>query len=99
MDSLTQQQALEVLVSGVQVAQRKGAFSLEEAELLARACRVFVKQQEPVPQPEEVVQEPQQYQENTGHRENTETFTANQTPVRQSSLRPPVNDPQNIQTI
>lgn len=43
---LTQQQALELLVNGVQVAQRKGAFSLEEAELLARACRVFVVKQD-----------------------------------------------------
>ncbi len=60
---LTQQQALELLVSGVQAAQRKGAYNLEEAELLARACRVFVRQaqqsestsqealQTPVPQP------------------------------------------------
>lgn len=55
---LTQQQALELLVSGVQAAQRKGSYSLEEAELLAKACRVFVRQatsqealQTPVPQP------------------------------------------------
>lgn len=52
---LTQQQALELLVSGVQAAQRKGAYNLEEAELLARACRVFIR---PVP-----VQPPSQNQE------------------------------------
>jgi hypothetical protein len=50
---LTQQQALELLVSGVQAAQRKGAYNLEEAELLARACRVFVRPstEQAAPQP------------------------------------------------
>lgn len=50
---LTQQQALELLVNGVQVAQRKGAFNLEEAELLAKACRVFVRQAPQVPTEEQ----------------------------------------------
>lgn len=44
---LNQQQALELLVSGVQAAQRKGAYNLEEAELLAKACRVFIRQAQP----------------------------------------------------
>ena len=53
---LNQQQALELLVSGVQAAQRKGAYNLEEAELLARACRVFVRPAPPQA-PQESTQE------------------------------------------
>ena len=81
---LNQQQALELLVSGVQAAQRKGAYNLEEAELLARACRVFVK---PAP--------PQDPQESTQELQTP----APQPPQQQGSLQPPVNDPQNVQTI
>lgn len=84
---LTQQQALELLVSGVHAAQRKGVFSLEEAELLARACRVFVR-----PQPPQEVSSA-----------STPTQGGLQTPVpqppQQTSQAPPVNDPQNVQTI
>ena len=82
---LTQKQALELLVSGVQVAQQKGAYNLNEAELLARACRVFVTQQPPAPAPPSPAQAtpPAETQ-------------GLQTPVPQP---PPVNDPQNVQTI
>ncbi len=85
---LTQQQALELLVSGVQAAQRKGAYNLEEAELLARACRVFVRQapQESTSTPV-VPTPPTQGQ-----------TTVPQPPQQQSSLQP-VNDPRNVQTI
>jgi hypothetical protein len=84
---LTQQQALELLVSGVQAAQRKGSYNLDEAELLARACRVFVRQ---TPQPAQETSTPS-------------TQEGLQTPVPQppqsSQQVPPVNDPQNVQTI
>ena len=81
---LTQQQALELLVSGVQAAQQKGAYNLNEAELLARACRVFLRQQTqgPTPQGQEALQTP-----------------VPQPPQTSQSSSPPVNDPQNVQTI
>lgn len=40
--NLNPQQALSVLIQGVQFAQSKGVFSLEDAELIAKAVRVFV---------------------------------------------------------
>jgi len=43
---LTQEQALGVLIQGVRLAQKAGAFSLEDAELLAKAIKVFVPKQE-----------------------------------------------------
>ena len=48
---LNQQQAINVLIQGVRVAQTKGAFTLEDAELLAKAIRVFIPN-EPRPQDE-----------------------------------------------
>lgn len=39
---LTPQQALSVIIQGVQFAQTKGVYSLDDAELLAKAVRVFV---------------------------------------------------------
>lgn len=39
---LTQGQAVNVLIQAARIAQSKGAFSLEDAELVARAIRVFV---------------------------------------------------------
>lgn len=81
---LTQQQALELLVNGVQVAQQKGAYNLNEAELLARACRVFVRQPAPTPTPAPAQATPPAQTQGL------------QTPVPQP---PPVNDPQNVQTI
>ena len=42
---LTQGQALNVLIQGVRIAQAKGAFTLEDAELVSRAVKVFVPEQ------------------------------------------------------
>jgi hypothetical protein len=39
---LTQGQAVNVLIQAARIAQSKGAFSLEDAELVAKAIRVFV---------------------------------------------------------
>ncbi len=39
---LTQGQAVNVLIQAARIAQSKGVFSLEDAELVARAIRVFV---------------------------------------------------------
>ncbi len=97
-NELTQQQALEVLVSGVQVAQQKGAYNLQEAELISKACRVFIR---PVPQ------EQTQSSEEVPQPPPTENQSQElQTPQPPQPLQyqkyqdlPPVNDPQNIQTI
>lgn len=43
---LTQEQALGVLVQAAKVGQSKGAYSLEDAELIAKAIRVFTPKQE-----------------------------------------------------
>lgn len=40
-ENLSQQQALHLLIQGVQFAQSKGVFSLLDAGLLDRAVRVF----------------------------------------------------------
>jgi hypothetical protein len=39
---LTQSQAVNVLIQAVRIAQAKGAFTLEDAELVAKAIRIFV---------------------------------------------------------
>ena len=39
---LTQGQAVNVLIKAARIAQSKGAFTLEDAELVAKAIRVFV---------------------------------------------------------
>ena len=39
---LTQGQAVNVLIQAARIAQSKGAFTLEDAELVAKAIRVFV---------------------------------------------------------
>tara|TARA_R100001460_G_scaffold88060_2_gene129553 strand:- start:2788 stop:3063 length:276 start_codon:yes stop_codon:yes gene_type:complete len=39
---LNGQQALNVLIQAVRIAQGKGAYTLEDAELIARAIKVFV---------------------------------------------------------
>lgn len=43
-ENMTQQQALSLLIQGVQFAQSKGVFSLADAGLLDRAVRVFTVQ-------------------------------------------------------
>lgn len=40
-EGLTQDQALNLLVQAVKLAQKRGAFELEETELLLQAVRVF----------------------------------------------------------
>jgi hypothetical protein len=42
---LNQGQAVNVLIQAARIAQSKGAFSLEDAELVAKAIRVFVPQE------------------------------------------------------
>lgn len=39
---LTQGQAVNVLIQAARIAQSKGAFTLEDAELVAKAIRIFV---------------------------------------------------------
>jgi hypothetical protein len=41
-ENLTQGQAVNVLIQAARIAQSKGAFTLEDAELVAKAIRVFV---------------------------------------------------------
>lgn len=40
-EKLTEQQSLTVLVNAVRVAQQKGVYTLEEAELISKAIRTF----------------------------------------------------------
>ena len=40
---LNPQQAISVLIQAVNFAQSKGVYSLEDAEILSRAVKVFVK--------------------------------------------------------
>jgi hypothetical protein len=39
---MNQGQAVNVLIQAARIAQQKGAFTLEDAELVAKAIRVFV---------------------------------------------------------
>lgn len=41
-EQLTQQQALQVLVDAARVAQSKGIFTLDDAELVNKAIKAFV---------------------------------------------------------
>ena len=43
---LTQDTALSILIQGVRVAQSKGVYNIEEAELLSKCVRRFIKPQE-----------------------------------------------------
>ena len=47
---LNQSQALNVLIQAVRIAQQKGAYTLEDAEMVSKAIKVFVP---PVPATEE----------------------------------------------
>lgn len=42
----SQQQALAILFNGIDTAQKRGAFNLEEAEFLFRAKKLFIKKDE-----------------------------------------------------
>ena len=44
---MNQQQALNVLVQAARIAQSKGAYTLEDAELVAKAIKVFIPTQDP----------------------------------------------------
>lgn len=46
---LNPQQALSVLIQAVNFAQSKGVYSLEDAEILSKAVKVFVKKDEAAP--------------------------------------------------
>lgn len=39
----SQSQALGIILNAIEVAQRRGAFNLDEAELLSRARKLFIK--------------------------------------------------------
>jgi len=43
--ALTQAQAVDVLIQAARLAQAKGAFTLEDAELISKAIKVFVPEQ------------------------------------------------------
>lgn len=45
--TLTQEQALSILIQGVRLAQKAGAFTLEDAEVIAKAIKVFTPKQDP----------------------------------------------------
>jgi hypothetical protein len=49
---LTQDQALSVLIQGVRLAQKAGAYTIEDAELIAKAIKVFVKPTDAAAAPE-----------------------------------------------
>lgn len=50
----TKEQALNLLIKAVEVAQAKGAYTLEEASLIASAVKVFTQ---PTVKEEDVVKE------------------------------------------
>jgi len=57
-EELTQQQAIGLLIQGVEMAQSRGAYNLNEAAIIAKAKRAFAPAQEtteaapaPVPVP------------------------------------------------
>ena len=55
--TMNQQQALTVLVQAAQVAQSKGAFSLQEAGIVAQAVATFAPPAEPVEEEAAVTEE------------------------------------------
>lgn len=57
-ETLTQEKAVQVLIQGVMVAQKRGAFQLEEAEMLSKAVKCFVKKDSQVTEDKTVVDEP-----------------------------------------
>lgn len=50
MNEQKQKNALKILINGVNIAAKRGAFSLAEAKIIAEAVDVFVKKL-PTPQP------------------------------------------------
>lgn len=49
---MNQEQALNVLIQSVNIAQQKGAFNLQEAKIIAEAVEVFIKKPETPVEPE-----------------------------------------------
>ena len=49
---MTQNDALQALISAVTLAQQRGAYSLEEASAVHTAVTTFTRKQEPVPVPD-----------------------------------------------
>lgn len=45
-DTLSQNQAINVLIQGARIAQGKGAFTLEDASIITKAIHVFVPPKE-----------------------------------------------------
>jgi hypothetical protein len=45
-EELTQQQAIGLLIQGVEMAQSRGAYNLNEAAIIAKAKRAFAPAQE-----------------------------------------------------
>lgn len=48
-EKLSQQQALQVLVDAARIAQSKGIFTLDDAELVNKAIKAFMPPSGPVP--------------------------------------------------
>jgi len=64
---MSQEVAIKALIQGIVLAQSRGAYSLDEAEILSQAIKKFVKtvprvpsQQLPLPQKAQQPQQPQQ---------------------------------------
>jgi hypothetical protein len=58
--SLSQEQALSVLIQAVRIAQSKGAYTLEDAKVVAEAVSVFV----PAKTEEQTIEETETVSEN-----------------------------------
>jgi hypothetical protein len=58
---INQQQALNILVQAARIAQSKGAFTLEDAELVSKAIKLFI----PKNAPENVINKDEQATEET----------------------------------
>ena len=48
-ENFTHEQALTVLINAVRIGQEKGAYTLEEAEIISKAIKVFISAA-PVPE-------------------------------------------------
>ena len=72
-ENLTQQQAIGLLVQGVQIAQSRGAFNLNEAELISKAIRAFSTDATKDSQPQEIT-------DTTTISQPEETSTTEETP-------------------
>lgn len=56
-NEMTQEKAVQLLINGVMLAQRKGVYQLEEAELLSKAVKCFLKKQQSQPQTQQTKNE------------------------------------------